>query len=750
MAVTYDSAVRVSSITNGPLSVTYGYTAGGDKVSSVLCALGGTNIMTRAMNWDLKNMRITNISYQANGSNIASYAYAYTPNDDRIVRLNLLDGSFWIYEYDVKNQLKNGVKYNQDGTPVYGRQFGYESDSIGNLIKAGQYMNSDTPANSFTANDLNLHVARIWSNKIEISGSAVTNASVTVNDIPAFRQGARFSAIVPVNTVSNAVLTNITAYAVYFDGTNNLVASVSGKIYLPKTGETPFFKQTGEISADSRYTNTWNRLGQLTSVVSVKANPSFKLEFSYYPDGRRASKKIYQWSGSNWTLLGTHQFYYDQWNLVFEICNQQSLITTKSYLWGLDLAGQRAGKLGQEAGGIGGLLAITQTSNGVSKVYFPICDHNGNIQHLLDASSKQIVATYEYSPFGVLIGESGVAKNVCPFRFQSKYYDKETELYYFGYRYYDPNSCKWLSRDPLGEQGGVNLTAFCENDPVNKVDARGEEAYLVYRQFHDEGLKKEFPNKGHFYIAFDSRNISDLQKWRKMVEKYGRAIPSGSEALPRDVAEDIPNPDAETFSFHPAREGLSIGKDDYTIAGTFVTEGSYIGYNDSWDQNAFKSARDNIKSNPDILKAIVFPLHMTEQEQFKLYEQVIKSRNINNTSPSSVDIGCYRLGDRNCGTWAKWIIGQSGFANRYPKEALKYNTLLGMGGVALGGVADYSLLPKTGTVLAGVGGYTYQTGKGLAGMAVYGAERLSYIGEKVWENTEFFSSESGAVIQWKY
>lgn len=78
----------------------------------------------------------------------------------------------------------------------------------------------------------------------------------------------------------------------------------------------------------------------------------------------------------------------------------------------------------------------------------------------------------------MLIGESGIAKDVCPFRFMSKYYDKETELYYFGYRYYDPNSCKWLSRDPLGEQGGVNLTAFCENDPINSVDPFGLAGYF--------------------------------------------------------------------------------------------------------------------------------------------------------------------------------------------------------------------------------------------------------------------------------
>ncbi len=91
----------------------------------------------------------------------------------------------------------------------------------------------------------------------------------------------------------------------------------------------------------------------------------------------------------------------------------------------------------------------------------------------MDADTKTIVANYIYSPFGVLVGKWGDAADECPFRFQSKYYDEETELYYFGYRYYDPASTKWLSRDPLGEAGGVNLTAFCRNDPVNRWDALG-------------------------------------------------------------------------------------------------------------------------------------------------------------------------------------------------------------------------------------------------------------------------------------
>jgi RHS repeat-associated protein len=84
-----------------------------------------------------------------------------------------------------------------------------------------------------------------------------------------------------------------------------------------------------------------------------------------------------------------------------------------------------------------------------------------------------IAAKYAYSPFGALIAASGPAKDLFPLRFQSKYYDHESGFYYYGYRYYDPTTGKWLTPDPLEEQGGINLTAFCGGDPVNSIDSLG-------------------------------------------------------------------------------------------------------------------------------------------------------------------------------------------------------------------------------------------------------------------------------------
>ncbi len=61
-----------------------------------------------------------------------------------------------------------------------------------------------------------------------------------------------------------------------------------------------------------------------------------------------------------------------------------------------------------------------------------------------------------------------------PFRFSTKYQDDETDLLYYGYRFYNGSTGRWLSRDPIGEKGGRNLYAFCRNGGPTKVDPLGK------------------------------------------------------------------------------------------------------------------------------------------------------------------------------------------------------------------------------------------------------------------------------------
>ncbi len=94
--------------------------------------------------------------------------------------------------------------------------------------------------------------------------------------------------------------------------------------------------------------------------------------------------------------------------------------------------------------------------------YFPSATPDGTL-----------VAEYDYDPYGRLICETGPKATSCPFRYSTKYRDPELDLYYYGHRWYDAASLKWLTPDPIGERGGVNLTAFCDGDPVNSVDPLG-------------------------------------------------------------------------------------------------------------------------------------------------------------------------------------------------------------------------------------------------------------------------------------
>ena len=67
-------------------------------------------------------------------------------------------------------------------------------------------------------------------------------------------------------------------------------------------------------------------------------------------------------------------------------------------------------------------------------------------------------------------------------RFSTKYLDPETGFYYYGFRYYDPNLGRWLTRDPIEEQGGLNLYGFCGNDAVNRVDRLGLKCLVLYHE----------------------------------------------------------------------------------------------------------------------------------------------------------------------------------------------------------------------------------------------------------------------------
>jgi RHS repeat-associated protein len=142
----------------------------------------------------------------------------------------------------------------------------------------------------------------------------------------------------------------------------------------------------------------------------------------------------------------------------------------RSYAWGLDLSGTMNG-----AGGVGGLLWVTlhAASGAVAGTHFAAYDGNGNVVALVSATTGDVTARYEYGPFGEPIRVSGPAAALNPFRFSTKRTDPTSDMVLYEYRAYNPSTSKWLSRDPIAEDGGLNLYGIVGNDPIARWDILG-------------------------------------------------------------------------------------------------------------------------------------------------------------------------------------------------------------------------------------------------------------------------------------
>ncbi len=162
---------------------------------------------------------------------------------------------------------------------------------------------------------------------------------------------------------------------------------------------------------------------------------------------------------------GTILYLYDGWNCIAEYTSASTAAPALSriHTWGLDLSGTLQG-----AGEVGGLLVV----NIAGTRYYPSFDGNGNVSEYL-AANGSTAAHFEYDPFGNTVVNTD-ASNLFPYRFSTKPLDSESGLYYYGYRYYDPLTGRWPSRDPIGERGGLNPYAFVNNCSPCNVDYLGQ------------------------------------------------------------------------------------------------------------------------------------------------------------------------------------------------------------------------------------------------------------------------------------
>ena len=156
-------------------------------------------------------------------------------------------------------------------------------------------------------------------------------------------------------------------------------------------------------------------------------------------------------------------------------------------------------------------------------------------------------------PFGELIRETGSKAGEFNFRFSTKYQDAETDLLYYGFRYYDPVTGRWPSRDPIGEAGGLNLYGFVGNDPVNDADYLGLDFIAVGRR----GAKVVLSAASHLSVEF--------------YEETTDCIREGYEFDPSDVGSGILRQATRIAQYELIPTFIDYFKERRTRFGSFYT-----------------------------------------------------------------------------------------------------------------------------------------------------------------------------------
>ena len=224
-------------------------------------------------------------------------------------------------------------------------------------------------------------------------------------------------------------------------GTNtpDIVYASTGTVFIARTPESFTYDADGNMTSDGRFHYFWNDENRLV----MASNDTTIVTYAYDHRGRMVRKEI----SHEGTKTRRIEYLWDDWNIIREttIDNCQTVQPSNcqtDYVWGLDLDGTLQG-----AGGVGGLLAVVRNDG----VFLPTYDANGNVSEYV-STNVEIVAHYDYSPFGEPLVASGPLAASFPHRFSTKPWCAYTVQVEYQKRNYRPDIGRWMSRDPSGKE----------------------------------------------------------------------------------------------------------------------------------------------------------------------------------------------------------------------------------------------------------------------------------------------------------
>lgn len=378
---------------------------------------------------------------------IRSYEYKYNDAGMRKKAIHE-DGTYIEYGYDSLDRLISERLYSSSEALLTESIFDY--DDTGNKILKERdgatvtYINTLNKLGQLTVSGDEIDV------KVPVMGSADEPMGTgDVNGVPVDISGDDFSIqCLPLLPGPNTITASIR------DVAGNL-ATTSVDVNITVVDSASYlYDLEGNLEQKTEGSNVWNYIwDKRNRLTEVKLNG--ETEFKYYYDALGRRIKAEEYDGGS--LSDTTLFVYDGFECIMEQDGTGTPLCTYTYGPGID-----------------NILSIRR--GGAS--YYYIKDGLGSVTALVD-SSGDIVESYSYDAYGrprifdsngVPIAESQLGN---PYLFTGRRYNPDTGLYFYRFRYYDPVVGRFISKDPIGLLGGLNLYTYVTNNPVNFVDPYG-------------------------------------------------------------------------------------------------------------------------------------------------------------------------------------------------------------------------------------------------------------------------------------
>jgi RHS repeat-associated protein len=391
--------------------------------------------------------RLKQIKNLADGTNPASVLsqFDYTFFDDGKIHTiaRQLGGGIptdkYTFGYDDADQLETATLVKQsDNSPL--KAFAYSYDPSANITSISRTKGSAAAqVTTFIPNDRNQITSMSGPRPQLVQGYTNEPSNVTINGTRADNADhnqftGKIDAAPGANTVT-ATATDMSA--------NANTTTQSWDIDVPAT-QLFSYDANGNLLSDGTRSYTWDAVNRLAS-VSMGVDT---WTFGYDGLDRRVTESKNGTLMNKWLWCGTG------------ICEERApndAVTKRYFTHGEERIGD------WDAG-----------------EYFYTSDHLGSIRDVTATVGGSVVtvARYDFDPYGERQKLTGTTSYTCDFGFTGHHTHAATGLVLTLYRAYDPSLGVWLSADPIGEGGGLNLYGYVTNDPVNYLDYLGLDKHI--------------------------------------------------------------------------------------------------------------------------------------------------------------------------------------------------------------------------------------------------------------------------------